>query len=158
MPNIATLLKSEISRLSRKEIRKEVQPLRKAAAAHRREIASLKRTIASLDRRAKALARGSNAPARTDAATDQKPTRFVAKGLVSLRKRLALSAPQLAQVLQVSTQSIYNWETKKSSPRKEQVAAIAALRSVGKKEVQERLAAASRPAKRATKKRTRSRA
>jgi len=42
MPNIAALLKSEISRLSRREIRKEVQPLRKAAAAHRREIAALK--------------------------------------------------------------------------------------------------------------------
>ena len=32
MPNIATLLKDEISRLSRREIRKEVQPLRKASA------------------------------------------------------------------------------------------------------------------------------
>jgi hypothetical protein len=40
-------------------------------------------------------------------------------------------------------QSIYNWEHKKASPRKEQVAAIVALRSIGKKEARGRLDALS---------------
>lgn len=84
---------------------------------------------------------------------DGKPTRFVAKGLVSLRKRLALSAPQLARLLGVSTQSVYNWEHKKAVPRKEQVSAIVALRPVGKKEVQQRLDALARPASRKATKR-----
>jgi transcriptional regulator with XRE-family HTH domain len=63
----------------------------------------------------------------------------VSKGLVSLRKRLGLSAADLARLLGVSMQSIYNWEHKKASPRKEQVAAIAALRSIGRKEALRRL-------------------
>jgi DNA-binding transcriptional regulator YiaG len=56
-----------------------------------------------------------------------------------LRKRLDLSAAELAQLLGVSMQSVYNWEHKKSAPRKEQVAAIVALRSIGKREARRRL-------------------
>jgi hypothetical protein len=54
-------------------------------------------------------------------------------------------------------QSIYNWEHKKATPRKEQVVAIAALRSIGKKEAHARLQEASknkttvRPSKRSRK-------
>jgi len=158
MPNIAALLKSEISRLSRREIRKEVQPLRKAAANHRREIAALKRQIAALDRRSKSLAKTA-APSRRPAdAPDEKPIRFVAKGLVSLRRRLGLSAPELARLLDVSTQSVYNWETKKASPRREQVSAIAALRSISKKDARQRLDSVSRPKARAKSKRAKARA
>jgi DNA-binding transcriptional regulator YiaG len=155
MPNLASLLKSEISRLSRREIRKEVQPLRKTAAAYRREIAALKRVVASLERRTKTLAK--SAPVQNSSAqiSDEKPIRFVSKGLVSLRRRLGLSAPQLATLLKVSTQSVYNWEHKKASPRKEQVVAIAALRLVGKKEAHQRLQEASRPIRRKAKKRAR---
>jgi transcriptional regulator with XRE-family HTH domain len=137
MPNIASLLKSEISRLARKEIRREVIPLRKATAGYRREIASLKRTLAALDRRTKRVMK-QQAPSQTP--TDDAPsTRFVAKGLVSLRKRLGLSAADLARLLGVSMQSVYNWERKKATPRREQVAAIAQLRGIGKKEAHQRL-------------------
>src|ERR1700754_2169772 len=134
MANIAALLKSEISRLSRREIRKEVLPLRKSVAAHRREIAALKRTIAALDRRANSLAKVATRQDNESTTSDERQTRFVAKGLVSLRKRLGLSAAELARLLGVSMQSIYNWEHKKATPRKEQIAAVAALRSLGKRE------------------------
>jgi DNA-binding transcriptional regulator YiaG len=157
MPNIAALLKSEISRLSRREIRKEVLPLRRSAAAHRREIAALKRTIAALDRRAKALAKSATRQNDKVVTPDERQTRFVAKGLVSLRKRLGLSAMELARLLGVSMQSVYNWEHKKATPRKEQVAAIAALRSLGKKEARQRLDASARSQKRKTTTRRRSR-
>jgi DNA-binding transcriptional regulator YiaG len=158
MPNLASLLKNEISRLSRREIRKEVQPLRKITASYRREIAALKRAVAALDRRARSFAKVAARQDNENVAPDERQTRFVAKGLVSLRKRLGLSAVELARLLGVSMQSVYNWEHKKATPRKEQVAAIAALRSVGKKEARQRLDAASRPTKRKPAKRRRSRA
>jgi hypothetical protein len=47
MPNIASLLKAEISRVARKEIRAEITALRKAATTHRSEIAALKRRAAN---------------------------------------------------------------------------------------------------------------
>jgi transcriptional regulator with XRE-family HTH domain len=59
--------------------------------------------------------------------------------LRSLRARLGLSAPQLARLLGVSEQSVYNWETKKATPRKEQLNAIIAMRGIGKREAHARL-------------------
>jgi len=44
MANIASLLKSEISRIARKEVRAETQTLKKASAQYRSDIAALKRS------------------------------------------------------------------------------------------------------------------
>lgn len=71
--------------------------------------------------------------------------RFVAKGLRSMRTRLGLSAPELAQLIGVSSQSIYNWEQKKATPRKEQLAQLAGLRPLGKRDLRERLEAMKSP-------------
>ncbi|GAA0707144.1 helix-turn-helix domain-containing protein [Dokdonella soli] len=142
MPNIGTLLKEEISRLCRREIRKHVEPLRKASATYRREIAALKRQVAGVERRTTVLSKQSAKMSNeADASSAERPLRFVAKGLVSLRARLGLSAPELARLMGVSDQSIYNWEHKKTVPRKEQLATLATLRGLGKREVRARLEA-----------------
>lgn len=143
MPNIGAVLKDEISRLCRREIRKAVTSVKKASSSYRREIAALKRQVAALQKKSAFLEKRSNAAGESKApALPARPVRFVAKGLRSMRLRLGLSAPQLALLLGVSEQSVYNWETKKATPRKEQLAAIIALRGIGKREAQERLAAA----------------
>ena len=67
--------------------------------------------------------------------------RFSAEGLQSQRRRLGLSAAALGALVGVSAQTIYNWEAASTHPREHQVAAIAALRSVGKREAQARLEA-----------------
>ena len=43
MPNLVIVLRQEISRLARKEIRSQVGTTQQAATQHRREIAGLKR-------------------------------------------------------------------------------------------------------------------
>ena len=50
MPNIGTVLKDEISRLSRRASHSQIDPTRKATAQHRRDIALLKRQVAQLER------------------------------------------------------------------------------------------------------------
>lgn len=138
MPNIAILLKEEIARLSRKQVRGHVEPVRKASGQHRHDIASLKRQVAKLERQVALLERKVlDAPAAP--AANGKQLRFVAKGLRSQRERLGLSAAQYATLLGVSTQSIYNWERNVTRPRGDQVAAIAALRGMGKREALARL-------------------
>jgi DNA-binding transcriptional regulator YiaG len=140
MPNIASLLKAEVTRLSRREIKKELAAIRKANVVYRHHIAALKRQVAALEQKAGQLAkRDGKANANQPAALPDRPVRFVAKGLKSMRKRLGLSAAQLAALLGVSEQSVYNWETKKASPRKEQFAKLVELRGIGKREVQRRL-------------------
>ena len=161
MPNIGSLLKEEIARLSRREIRRQVGPLRKIAWHSRLEIAALKRRLADADKRLVLLTKQqSRQPvAGPDIAASGKQVRFVAKGLRSLRNRLGLSAEGLAKLVGVSAQSVYNWETKKAVPRREQMAAIVSIRHLGKREVQARLdgmakpAAAKKASKRSAKKR-----
>lgn len=140
MSDIASLLKSEISRLSKKTIRQHMAPVQAATTSHRRQLAAMKRQIAQLEQEVKKLRRvaSSGAPAKAPP-EDGGKLRFVAKGLKSLRTRLGLSAEELGALLGVSGQSVYNWESKKTVPRAAQVAAIAALRGLGKREAQARL-------------------
>jgi len=146
MPNIASILKEEISRIARKEIRNEIATLRKAVTTQRSEIAELKRRAAGAEKelgalnksRAKQQAQAAEAP--TDASA-RKGLRFSAKGLASNRKRLGLSAEQFGLLVGVAGQSVYNWEAGDSRPRERFLPAIAALKTIGKKEASARLRA-----------------
>jgi len=164
MPNIGVLLKQEITRLCRREIKKETGSTRKASATYRRDIAALKRKVAELERKASQLSKSTAAQAKQSAPQlPDRPIRFVAKGFRTLRKRLKLSAPQMGKLLGASEQSIYNWETKVATPRKDMMAKIVALRSIGTREAHQRLeamppAASKKAAKKSRKKRRASKA
>ena len=145
MPNIASVLKEEIARVARKEMRTETQQLKRASAHYCSDIAALKRRIAALEQLVGRLNKGSvkNAPS---AAADLPANafRFSASGLQAQRKRLGLSASEAALLLGVSDQSVYKWENGKTRPRASQFASIAALRGMSKKEAASQLATSSR--------------
>lgn len=144
MPNIASLLKSEIARVARKEIRAETHQLKKAVGSYRSQIAELKRRAQALEQQVRRLSRhgGGAAAAATDAGeADGSSFRFSAKGLASHRKRLGLSAHDCGLLLGASGQSVYKWEEGEVRPRAKHMSAIAALRSMGRKEAAARLAA-----------------
>lgn len=142
MANIAALLKQEITRLVRKELKAESESLRKASSRYRAEIAELKRRIAGLEQQLKSVDRQNRKQAQVATASEMEgKVRFRADGLKKHRERLGLSAPALASILEVSPQTIYNWEAGSSRPKKDQVIKIAILRKMGKREVQQRLSA-----------------
>jgi DNA-binding transcriptional regulator YiaG len=140
MPNIATVLKEEISRIARKEIRSQTTYLKKASAQYRRDIAELKRQLSNLQGKVSLLEKQvlRDVPSQV-AEADATGVRFTAKGLRSQRKRLGLSATDYGRLVGVATQTIYNWETGVSRPRKQQLPVLASLRSMGKREAQARL-------------------
>ena len=143
MPNLTSLLKFEISRISRREIKFETDALKKANARYRSDIASLKRQVVALEQQVKRLekvsVRTSPSP-KESPSVDGRTVRFSAAGLKKMRERFDLSAPTLASILGVSAQSIYNWEQGTSRPGKDMVTNLASLRRMGKREVQQRLA------------------
>jgi len=143
MPNIGTVLKSEISRVSRKEARGETQGLKKSIAQYRSQIADLRRRMQALEQQVKRLGKAAarTAPASVEPEEQGSHLRFSAKGLANHRKRLGLSAAAMARLLGVSALSVYKWESGKVRPRARQIEAIAALRGLGKRQVAERLAA-----------------
>ncbi len=140
MPNLAALLKSEISRIARKEVRSETQAFKKASAQYRSDIAALKRRIAGLESTLKKLDKASPRNRKTAEEPAQLPLRFRVDGFATLRKKLGLSAADMARLLGVSAQSVYHWESGKSKPRAGQLAAIAQVRKLGKREAAARLA------------------
>jgi DNA-binding transcriptional regulator YiaG len=140
MPNIVAVLKEEISRIARKEIRSETTSLKKASSQYRRDIAELKRQVSNLQGRVALLEKRvlQNVPSQvTDA--DAEGVRFTAKGLRSQRKRLGLSAADYGTLVGVTAQTIYSWENGLSRPRKQQLPALASIRPMGRRGAQARL-------------------
>jgi DNA-binding transcriptional regulator YiaG len=139
MSNIGTVLKTEIARIARKEVRGETQQLKKQNAQYRSEIAALKRRLAGLEQQQKRQGKISAGNTAGEEEPSQKGTRFSAKGLATRRQKLGLSARELGALLGVSAQSVYHWEQGKSRPRASQVQAISGLRRLGKREAAARL-------------------
>ena len=139
MPNLTSVLHNEISRLARKEIRKEMAVTVRASAQYRRDIAALKRqvqeqssTIAFLQRQEKKRI-GTKPPALA------KGARFVPRSVKAQRDRLGLSAENYGKLIGVSGLSIYNWELGESRPQAKHLAALVSVRGIGKREAMKRL-------------------
>ena len=139
MPNVASILKSEISRVARKEVRGETLALKKAVSVYRSEIAALKRRAQTLEQALKRLSKVHMPAPKADAAEEASKLRFSAKSLASQRRRLGLSSAQCGRLLGASDQSVHNWEQGKTRPLARHMPAIAALRAMSKKEATARL-------------------
>ncbi len=140
MPNIAAVLKDEITRLARKEVNAQTRAIRKANAQYRRDIASLKRLTADLSKQVAYLERQERKRTATRApAAVAEGKRFSARGLKTHRQKLGLSAADYARLVGVTAQTIYGWEQGKSRPRPGQLASLVAVRELGKREALKRL-------------------
>lgn len=141
MPNIAALLKSEIARVARKEIRAELGSLREATGTYRSEVAELKRRLQALEEELRRVVKAARTAAPPPDAPEESGSeaRFSAKGLASHRKRLGLSAADAGMLVGSSGLSIYKWERGDARPRVKYLPALVAFRSLGKKEAAARL-------------------
>lgn len=151
MPNLASVLKDEIARLARKEIRAHVGDTQKQVARQRRDIAELKRVNTELNRRINFLEKREKhrleKPAgpkviiqKADGSTEAETTaRFSPKWLASHREKLDLSAADYAKLVGCSPLSIYKWEKGESTPRAKQREALASIRGIGKREALRRI-------------------
>jgi DNA-binding XRE family transcriptional regulator len=139
LANIASVLRDEIARIARKEVRSETESLKKASAQHRSDIAALKRRVALLEQQISRLEKKTAKPEALEMPADAIRVRFSPKSLSKQRQRLGLSAADAGALVGVSGQTIYNWESGTTQPRTEQKVAIAALRQLGKKDAAVRL-------------------
>lgn len=158
MPNIASLLKSEITRVARKEIRTELESLRKTVQVQRTHLASARREIADLAKEQKGLlklvenlakaaygrpgmvAAGLPSTAKSDGEGGT-PRRFSAGRLAAHRAKLGLSAADYAKLAGVSSPTLTKWETGASRPNQEQLDRLVAVRLLTPAQAKEKLAA-----------------
>ena len=142
MPNIAGVLKEEICRLAKKEVKAQVGKTQKAAAQYRRDIAKLKRQLSQQEKDIRVLKKRSQqqqSEPQTDG-DEMEGVRFSARSVKAQRQRLGLSAADYGKLVGVSGLTIYNWEHEKARPRKAQLAALVAVRGIGKREALAKLA------------------
>jgi DNA-binding transcriptional regulator YiaG len=154
MPNIATVLKAEISRLARKEVKSNTTSTKGAVAQFRRDIAKLKRLVQTQQREITVLKtqeRKRLGQPQANGEEELEGVRFSARSVKAQRRRLKLSAADYGKLVGVSGLTIYNWELGKSHPRKLQLASLVAVRGLGRREALAKLEAV-KAEKRATKK------
>jgi DNA-binding transcriptional regulator YiaG len=141
VPNLQAVLREEIRRLARREIRSELETTKKAVAQYRRDIAQLKRDQTDLERRVEYLEsrETERLKAGPHAKEPPKGTRFSPKALRRRRERLGLSREDFAALAGVSASTVYNWESGTTKPAGEHLATLVSLRDLGKREAQRRL-------------------
>ena len=140
MPDVAAVLKEEITRLAHREVKQQVGPLNKTVTEQRRTIAELRRQVAApalnqsfLQQQEKR--RLTEAPKASAA----ERVRFSPRWVKADRKRLGLSANDYGLLVGVSAQTIYSWESGNSKPRATALAGWAKVRGIGKREALRRL-------------------
>ena len=144
MTDLAQALKTEISRLTRKELRAQLEPLKRSAAQSKAQLAALREEVGALKRQIRALDKQMRHAA--DSSSEVQKTlrqRFTAKGFATMRSRLGLSYAEMGRLIGASDQSVRKWEDGAAVPRLKYQQAIFALRGIGKRAIAEHLGAAS---------------
>ena len=141
MPNLQSVLRQEIQRVARREVRSELEATRRAVAQHRREIAELKRRNTALERTVSYLQSRETERLKAGPSDPEPPkgTRFSFRSLKTQRRKSGLSQEDYASLVGVSSSTIYNWESGSTKPERKHLATLVSLRGIGKREAQKRL-------------------
>ena len=131
MPDIAKMLKEEIRRLARKEVKDATASLNRSNAELKKTIVQQKRRIDALERSSKRLGRVSALASVPDDGVDR-PGR---------RLRITSTTIRNGKLLGVSGQSVYQWERKNSQLRLRNTTrdAFADIKDFGVREAKKRL-------------------
>ena len=138
MPDVARVLKEEISRLARKEAQQAVRPLTKQVRDLRNQVREQKQEISGL--RKKLPARIDRpAPSESKPEDDGRAVRISPASVKRHRGRLKLTQEQMALLVDVSPLTVSSWETGRAAPQGQNRLAMDQLRKMGIREVRERL-------------------
>ena len=144
MPNIGKVLKDEITRISRKEVKSAIGGLGKSNVNLKKIVADLKKRVTSLEKENRRLVAQAK---RTKPEPAQKPSeevekaRFTSKGIRSLRNRLRLTQADFAKLVGATTHAVYLWGKKEGALnlRDKTKTALLSIRGMGAREAKAKL-------------------
>ena len=135
MSELTKILRSEITRVAKREARGLVGPTRKSSIVAKQGLAALKRRVAELERAVSKLKKSTKDVSAVFKPVDAgRNRRFSSSGVRAMRERLGMSAEDFGKLLSVSSQSIYNWEHGTAKPRSALLDKLAVVRAFGKRE------------------------
>jgi DNA-binding transcriptional regulator YiaG len=137
MGKLEGIVKSEIVRLAKREIRKVSTPLGRDVRSLKSAVSQLRKTVFTLERLAvqqqKELGREKM---RLEAPPEEvKKSRFSPRLIRRLRKRLAVTQKEMAKLTGVTVGAIYQWEKGIFEPRGQKKGRLVALRKLGRRDV-----------------------
>ncbi len=137
MGKLEGMIRSEIVRLAKREVRKISLPLGKEVRSLKGTLSQLRKTMQSVQR----FAAQKEAESRKQKIVLESPTeeitgsRFSPRLIRTLRKRLGITQKELAQLLEVTVGAIHQWEGGKFEPRDQKKGMMIALRKMGRRQV-----------------------
>jgi DNA-binding transcriptional regulator YiaG len=159
MGKMEQTLKSEITRLAKKQLRVTCLPLARDIRRLKRTVSALCKTVAVLAKLGAELrAQRTAERAKLAAAPEEMKAARISPLLIKkLRKRLGISQSEVATLIGVSTNAVGFWEQGKSRPTDRNRGALVALRKLGRREVAGILATKAAESPRKTRGRARGR-
>jgi DNA-binding transcriptional regulator YiaG len=131
------IIKSEIVRLAKREVRKISVPLGRDVWSLKSAVSQLRKAVLSLQRitahQQKELEKG-EMPLQA-APEEVKVSRFSPRLIRSLRGHLGLTQKELAILTGVTVGAVHLWESGQFKPSEKKKAVIVALRKLGRREV-----------------------
>jgi DNA-binding transcriptional regulator YiaG len=140
MAKIEVIIKSEIMRLAKREVRAVFRPLKREVWEMRTKVSNLSKGMASLNRVTKELHLEEVKPKLEATPEEIKASRLTPERIQGLRKKLGISQRELGILIGSSTGAVLSWEKGKFRPMGEKKAALVAVRKLKKREVKKLLA------------------
>jgi len=142
MGKVENIIKSEILRLAKREVRSFFLPLRREVRTMRLKLSTLSKNFAVVDRMAKERMRQEESKKlQLEASAEEvKASRVTPERIRSLRRKLGISQKGLAVLAGVTVGAVGLWEKGKFRPAANKKAVLVALRKLSKREVQKILA------------------
>jgi DNA-binding transcriptional regulator YiaG len=141
MGKVEGIIKSEIVRLARREIRKISVPLGRDVRFLKRGVSQLGKAVLTLQRitasQQKELEKGKTPLEATP--EEVKESRFSPRLIGSLRRRLGITQKELAILTGVTVGAVHLWEIGQFKPGMKKKAVMVALRKLSRREVRKLL-------------------
>jgi DNA-binding transcriptional regulator YiaG len=141
MTKLESIIKSEIQRLAKHEVRSVYRPLRKEVWGMKLKLSNLIKNFTVLDRLAKKISKAKSTEPKLEVSPEEvKASRLTPERIVGLRKKLGISQRELGLLAGATTGAVLSWEKGKFKPQGEKKAALVALRKLRKRDVRKMLA------------------
>jgi len=138
---IESMIKSEIQRLARREIRSTFRPLKREVRTMRLKLSGLMKGFGTLNRITKEQVQRASEQFKLESSPEEiKIARFSPARIRALRVKKGLSQKELGMLIGVSMGTVVLWEKGKISPKAERKGALIALRKLKKREIKRILA------------------
>ncbi|OGP69078.1 MAG: hypothetical protein A2169_02610 [Deltaproteobacteria bacterium RBG_13_47_9] len=141
MGKVEGIIKSEILRLAKREIKKISAPLCQDIRSLKYAVSQLRKTVAALERVAAHQQKEVSKAKVPFVATPEeiKISRFSPRLIRSLRRQLGITQKELATLAGITVGAVQQWESGKFKPKAENKKVIVALRKLGKRHVRKLL-------------------